>query len=119
MEHPQYGPVIYVENVKQGLFPLQLLQQANKEFHAYQAEANKPIRFLVDEQLLTINQLERWANDEHNQIPKCFQCAQILIGEVYCGTFHGQHWFCSSLCRDQNFLEEMERINDEHECDFQ
>jgi hypothetical protein len=116
--HENYGDIIIIEHVENGLLPLQACQLAFKEHKLWQQNSNKIIRFMVDDQILTSSQLERWAEREYKELPKCFRCAQILNGEVYPGTFYGKHFYCSTNCRDQDFREEMEKIDDDRECDF-
>jgi len=118
LQHPDYGSVVVIESVDIGLLPLQVISPAIKEYRAYRQQSVNPVRFLINEQIMTLPQMEKWAHDEHRSLPKCQSCAKILVGEVHPGGFRGDTFFCSELCAHQNYLQELDKIDDEHECDF-
>jgi hypothetical protein len=118
LSHLEYGDVIYLDRVEQGLLPLQALSMALKEHLLWQASNPKAVRFLFDEQVLTSQQLERRFENEHRELPKCAWCAQILEREVYSGGVYGNGFHCSIDCRDQSYRAEMDKVNNEVESDF-
>lgn len=118
--HERHGPVIVIQRIEEGeeITPFQAVQVAFKELRLWEQEGVKKIRILIDEQVLSHKQVERWADEEYQTLPKCYTCAKILGGEVFTHQFCGSNLFCSSNCADQNYMEEMEKLKDEEEIDY-
>lgn len=73
---------------------------------------------VIDGCLLNSKQAESWAQNEYEDLPKCSRCGSILR-ELYCVHNLSEHRaFCSDDCKGQDYLEEVEKLNDEYDCDF-
>lgn len=117
--HQKYGSVISVERDVNGskLTPFQAVQSACKERRLWLESGEKKVRILIDNQVMSPNQAEHWANEEYTHIPKCSQCATILDEKVYthqdCSDL-----FCSQDCADKDYNERQEILKDEREIDY-
>ena len=78
----------------------------------------KKVRFLIDEQVMSSKQVEHWANEEYKSLPKCEGCAKILDGDIHTHQFSGNKFFCSQICADKDYAEEVEKLKDEEEIDY-
>ena len=114
----QYGNVIEVsrEDASQFETPFQAINKA-LTLRRLWVNGGK-IRFLIDGQIMTAKQAESWAIHEYKSLPKCEGCAKILNGNIYSHSLSRGHVFCSQACADKDYLFQMEKINDEEECDF-
>lgn len=115
----QYGNVIQISRTEISEFknPFQAVNKA-LTLRRLWIDATK-IRFLIDGQIMSKKDAERWSNEEYKFLPKCENCATILVGKVYNHSFSGNNLFCSQSCADKNYLFKMEKLDeDERECDF-
>jgi hypothetical protein len=117
--HPDYGNVILIQHAEDGFFntPFQAERAAKREYQNWKGNNKIKIRFLIDQEILQLNQLEHWANEEYTDLPKCQECAQILDGKVYNHSLSDTYLFCSINCCDRNYAEEIEHLNDYEEFD--
>lgn len=117
--HAKYGNVIEVSRVEDGKHtsPFDAANYAKRDRRLWSAEGATKIRYLIDSQLLNNKQLEHWSNEEYKSLPKCFGCASILKETVF-NHKHSINLFCSSKCADRDYLEYLEKLEDEEECDF-
>jgi hypothetical protein len=116
--HPQYGSIIEIVTEENGIYksPFQVEKQAKKEYRLWILETSK-VRFLFDNQIFNINQIERWARDEYKSLPKCHGCAAILDELLFTNSIE-QAFFCSQRCADLSYQQQMDRFNDYEECDI-
>lgn len=118
--HEQYGSVIHIERAENGSLttPFQAVNQAVHARRLWLESGEKKVRILIDNQIMTPKQAEHWANTEYRSLPKCEGCAKILDGEVYNHQFSGGKLFCSTVCSDKDYMEEVEKRKDEEEIDY-
>jgi hypothetical protein len=118
--HERHGSVVQIERTENGslLTPYQAVNRAIHERRLWMESGIKKVRILVDEQVLTPKQAEFWANEEYKSLPKCEGCAKILNGDVVCHQLSGSKLFCSTVCADKDYLEEVEKRKDEEEIDY-
>ena len=116
--NPQYGPVIQITHQEVGTCetPFQIEQLARKEYLLWQNEKIQS-RFLIDNQIFDINQLERWSYDEYKSLPKCQNCGKILFGEVFSNSFSDSQLFCSKYCSDDDYHRQVAHLNDFVDCE--
>lgn len=117
--HTEYGNIIQINLDAGGLIltSFAVVQQAKKEHRLWKEQGIKKIRFLIDNQILTIQQVENWAIEEYKKIPKCDFCAHILKEDIFTNQLSNKK-FCSIVCNDKDYIEEMDKLKDEFECDF-
>lgn len=118
--HERYGPIIHIQRDMNGLHqtPFQVVQYACKERRLFLEAGQKKIRFLVDDQVMTLKQVEHWANEEYASLPKCFGCAKILNGDIQTHQLSSSRFFCTKQCADKDYVEEVEKLKDEEEIDY-
>lgn len=118
--HPTYGSTMLIERDENGKFltPFSAVQFAIKERRLWRESGDKKVRFLIDSQLLTSKEAERWANEEYKALPKCQWCVSLLKDDVYTHQLSGTHLFCSQDCANLDYHEEVEKLKDEEEIDY-
>jgi hypothetical protein len=118
--HPRYGSVVHIERVENGslLTPFQAVNSALKERRLWMESGTKKVRILVDDKVMSPKQAEHWANDEYKSLPKCEGCAKILNGDIHTHQLSGTKFFCSVICADNDYIEEVEKMKDEEEIDY-
>ena len=114
--HPEYGAVIHIEREMNGSMstPFQAVQSGCKEGRLWLEAGAKKVRFLIDDQLLSVKQAEHWAIEEYKTLHKCFVCAKVLY-EVLITHKLSCELFCSQECADIDYNEEIEKLKDEEE----
>jgi hypothetical protein len=119
-KHEQYGNVIEIvkDDVGEYKTPFLVLYKAKSLRSQWINEGAIKVRFLVDNQILPIKHIDRWANDEYRSLPKCEFCGAILMGQVFNHQFSQNNLFCSQICSDKDFDFQMEKYSDEEECDY-
>lgn len=120
LTHQRYGSVIHIERAENGslMTPFQAVNAALKERRIWMESGTPKVRILVDNQVLTPKQAERWANEEYKSLPKCEGCAKILNGDIYTHRLSSTKVFCSETCSDRDYDEEVEKLKDEEEIDY-
>jgi hypothetical protein len=78
----------------------------------------KKVRILVDDKVMSPKQAEHWAHEEYISLPKCEGCAKILNGDVHTHQLSGTKFYCSAICADRDYAEEIEKRKDEEEIDY-
>ena len=108
--HEQYGNVIEISRSEEGLItPYKAYLKAKDLKNKFTGK----IRFLIDQQILvTANQVEIWARDEYQALPKCQECAKILAVDVFTHQF-SDCLFCSQVCADKNFEFEIKKFEED------
>lgn len=115
----KYGNVIVITTEDVGEFELPFPAINKARVIKRQWETSKKIRFLVNEQVLSINQLESWAFNEYKSLAKCDICPAILHDKnVFTHPFCNEKLFCSQECADKDYKIHLEKLEDEEECDF-
>ena len=118
--HERYGAVIHIERELNGSHttPFQACQRALTERRLWVESGTKKVRILVDDQVMSPKQAEKWAHDEYVSLPKCEGCAKILNDDVHTHQFSKNKLFCSTTCADRDYAEEVEKLKDEEEIDY-
>jgi hypothetical protein len=98
--------------------PFQAVQRAFTERRLWQESGTKKVRLLIDGQIMSTKEAERWSNEEYKSLPKCKACAKILDGNVYSHRLCNSGLFCSEDCADKDYLEEVEKLKDEEEIEY-
>jgi hypothetical protein len=117
--HSKYGNVIVIttEDVGEFELPFHAINKARSLKREW--VSTKKIRFLVNEQVLSINQLDSWAHNEYKSLAKCNMCPAILHDKnVFTHPFCNEKLFCSQECADKDYKLYLEKLEDEEECDF-
>jgi hypothetical protein len=115
----KYGNVVAILRTEDGQqSPFFISEEAKKEKRLWEEQEKIKVRFMVDNQILTINQLETWAHEEYRHLPKCSYCAHILYGDVHTNGLSSGALFCSTFCADRDYHIQVERLDDCEECDF-
>ena len=70
--HERHGPVISIDRTEEvgELTPFRAVQQAYKAQRAWQEEGVKKVRLVVDGQVMSCKQAEKWAHEEYQTLPK-------------------------------------------------
>jgi hypothetical protein len=118
--HNKYGNIIEIIREESGEFdsPYSVANKARTMYRILVEETNTKVRILVDEQVLTLTKLTKWADDEYKSLPKCEECGKILSEEVFTHNFSGTALFCSQNCADKNYHFQMEKMKDEEEIEY-
>jgi hypothetical protein len=116
----KYGKVITITLHEGGKIktPFFAMQRALKSRRLWRKQTTSKVRFLVDGQVMTPAQLEKWSHDEYQSLPKCSCCADLLGEDVHTHQLCGTDLFCSQSCADQDYNHEIEKIADEEEIDY-
>lgn len=119
-KHSKHGGVIAMERGDEGTYlsPFAAVNQAIHMRWLWLQEGEVKVRILVDSQVMTVAQAERWSREEYSHLPKCAECAKILSGQVYTHRLCSSSLFCSQSCADQSYRQETDKINDEEEIDY-
>ncbi len=120
LTHDRHGSVIHIERAENGSFltPFQAVQGALKERRLWKEGGAKKVRILIDDQVMGPKQAEHWAHEEYTSLPKCQGCAKILNGDVHTHQLAKDKFFCSEVCADRDYNEEVEKRKDEEEIDY-
>lgn len=114
----KYGNVVIIttEDVGEFELPFAAIQKARNLKRNW--DTSKKIRFLINEQVFSINQLDSWAHNEYKSLSKCGSCPAILHDkEVFTHAFSDK-LFCCQLCADKDYKYYLETLDEEHECDY-
>lgn len=116
----KYGNIIEILRAEIGeeSIPFFAIEQAKKQKRLWQEEGGNKIRFLVDNQILTTSQLEKWSKEEYKSLPKCEFCVKILEEQVYNNTLSSEALFCSQACADKDYHLQMDYLHNYEESDL-
>lgn len=120
--HTRYGNIICIEPDNDGEFntPFWAVQKLRNIKRLWKEESPKiKIRYLIDGQIMTISEAETWAIVEYKSLPKCEHCNKILGGHVYTHSLCGTNLFCSQECSDKNYINIINKREDEEEHEFE
>lgn len=106
------------EELAEHLSPFAAFHQAAHMRRMWLVEGETKVRILIDNQVMTVAQAEKWSNEEYKSLPKCTACAHILSGQVYTHRLCSSGLFCSESCADRSFREASDKLNDEEEIDY-
>lgn len=81
-----------------------------KERRLWKEAVAKKVRILVDDQVMSPKQAEHWAHEEYKSLPKCYNCAKILDGDLHTHRLSDTRQFCSESCSDKDYMEEVEKM---------
>lgn len=118
-EHPTYGNVITIsiEDIGEFTLPFDAVKKARSIKTSWKTSGK--IRFLINNQILNIKQVESWSIHEYRELPKCYMCPAILTGkEIFLHAHCREHVFCSQSCADKDYKYYLENLDEEHECDY-
>jgi endogenous inhibitor of DNA gyrase (YacG/DUF329 family) len=118
--HEIYGDIIVISIEENGKYksPFQAVEQV-KQLRRISLEKGKlKVRLLVNEQFLSTKEMEKWAIEEYNLLPKCVQCGSILGTIVFMHSISGSNLFCTQRCADIDFSDEMDKTFEEEEIDY-
>ena|ERR1700722_1348085 len=114
-----YGNLVIIERVENGeIDPFFAVQWALKELRLWKESCNSKVRIMIDDQILSINEVKLWEHEEYKNLPKCGECGKILGGDVHTHQLCGSDVFCSQDCASKNYDQETERLKDEEEIDY-
>lgn len=116
----KYGTIVIItiDNVGEFELPFDAIRKAKSLRKAM--NTTKKIRFLIDEQVFSLNQLDSWAFNEYKSLSKCNNCPVILHDKnVFTHPFCREKLFCSQVCADEDYKLYLEKTEDEEECDYQ
>lgn len=115
----KYGKIIEISKKEGGEYetPFQAYNKAVTLRRLWMEEGAIKIKILVDSKLLTVSQAENWANEEYKMLPKCQMCNAILNGIVYTHRLSKNYLFCRQECADNHCHFELEKLNDEEDCE--
>ena len=117
--HEIYGNIIEVSITNIGSFntPFQLVSHI-KTLKKILSKDLKKIKILINNEIVDSKNLDLWAKNEYEFLPKCFNCYSILEGDVATHRFANGKLFCQQLCADSDFQKELDKTLDEEEIDF-
>lgn len=117
--HARYGNIIELVRSDDGMFktPEEAVATAKYLRRLWIEETNSKVRILIDSQTMTLAQAQVWAREEYKQLPKCEQCAQLLLGDVVTHSLSSK-LFCSAKCADKHYLEYLDSWNDNEESEY-
>lgn len=117
-EHFGYVLLITREDSGSCKDPFSVYHLARKMKRLWSEECNNKIRILVDKQIMSLVELDKWAIDEYKRLPKCGSCALILNDLVHRHQLNKKELFCSQKCADKDYLYQLKKIEDEEESEF-
>jgi len=114
--HPNYGSVVTIERTLNGSHPTpyRAVNAACKERRLWKESGIKKVRILIDNQVLSPQQAEKWAQQEYQSLPKCSWCIKVLEENIHTHQFT-ESFFCSSECADKDYMEKIEIQKDEED----
>lgn len=118
--HDKYGQIVTIslEEIGTYLNPFQAANQARLLRRRALESGSVKVRFFIDNEILTIQELENWASQEYNFLPKCFSCGSILKTQVHTHPLCKTNLFCSQQCADKDYTLENEKMLDLTEIDY-
>jgi hypothetical protein len=118
--HNKYGQVVTITREEDGSYknPFQVFNQAKTMRRVWMEESGTKVRILIDGQVMTVVQAEKWSNEEYRNLPKCQTCWQVLVGQVYTHRLCGSSLFCSTHCADKNYSFQVNKLNEEEEIEY-
>lgn len=118
--HETYGNIISILIEENGIYesPFQAVNQVKLLKRLWLEEGGTRVRILINNQILTIKEMEKWSAEEYNFLPKCHACGCILSTKIFTHRLSGTNIFCSQKCTDINFSFEIEKINDEEDIEY-
>jgi|SRR6185436_1702710 len=116
----KYGNVIEISIDKNGIYetPFKAIAQVKLIRRLWSENHNDKIRILINKQVLTIKEMEKWCLEEYKLLPKCKNCAICLKERIYTHPLSKTSIFCSQKCADVDYNYEIEKMKDEEEIDY-
>lgn len=120
LTHERYGAAVQIVRDMNGLFlsPFQAVRYACREQRFWREAESKKILILIDDQVMSPQQAEHWANEEYKSLPKCYGCGNFLNENIYIHRLSSDRFYCSESCSDKGYMEKVEIMKDEEEIEF-
>jgi hypothetical protein len=117
---PKYGNTVQITADELGNYDdaFKAERRAKTQYHLMQQQGLEGIKFLVDGEILNIKQLEKWANEEYERLPKCGYCGSRLDEQIYKNELSDHLLFCGKSCSNKDYDLQMAKLMDEHECEL-
>lgn len=118
--HDVYGNVILVSIEETGEFksPFKAAEQVKSLRRLWLEDGSVRVKILINNQILTVKELDKWSANEYNFLPKCHYCVTILNNEVFTHQLCGNNLFCSQECANRDYSLKIEEMNSEEEIDY-
>lgn len=119
LTNEKYGKVIEILRSETGEeSPFFAVEMAKKKKRLWKEKGGKNIRFLVDNQILSQQELEKWSREEYASLPKCGWCAKVLDERVSTNPLSSGVLYCSQNCADTEYHQQMDHLNNYEEFDL-
>lgn len=119
LNHEKYGKVIEILRSETGEEdPFFAVEKAKTKKRLWNERGAKNVRFLVDNQILTQRELDKWYREEYKSLPKCGWCAKILGEQIHTNALPSGDLYCSRGCADFHYHQRMDYLNDYEEWDI-
>lgn len=118
--HEKYGNIIEILRDEIGEIETSFFatEDAKKQKRLWKEAGGTKIRFLVDGQILTADELEKWSREEYRSLPKCGWCAKVLGEQVATNNLSSGDLYCSRNCADNHYHQQSDYHNDYEEWDI-
>jgi hypothetical protein len=118
--HEIHGDLILISINESGEYksPFQAIERAKQLKRIARENGKLKVKLLINEQFLSSKEMEKWAIEEYNLLPKCFHCGSILGMIVFIHSFSGSNLFCTQRCADVDYSDEMNESLEEEEIDY-
>lgn len=118
-DNNKYGNVIIISISEIGEFELPFAAIQKAKSLKKEWITNSKIRFLINEQILSTNQLDSWAIKEYSSLIKCSMCPTIINNKnVFTHTYSYDKLFCSQGCADKDYILYLEKLEDEEPIEY-
>ena len=118
--HEKYGNTIQISIEEYGTYnsPFTAASQAKLLRRLWLEEGILKVKILINDQIFSVKEMEKWAVKEYHLLPKCHNCANIIDEDVFTHRLCNTNLFCSQKCSDTDYFLEIEKLNDEREIDY-
>lgn len=108
----KYGEIISISDSGEFISPFDVLNKLIALKNAFKSKNNKTLKYLVHGKIMTLSGVKKWAKDEYKSLPKCKNCAAILLEDIYKNNL-STDLFCSQECADANYKELSNKFEEE------
>ena len=119
LTHERHGSVVHIERSLNGSYPTpyRAVNAASRERRLWKESGVKKVRILIDDQVFSPQQAEKWAQQEYQSLPKCAWCVKVLDGNIHTHRL-SESFFCSVECSDKDYNEKLEIQKNEEEIEY-
>lgn len=119
-KHETYGNIIHISIDENGMFdtPSKATNQARFMRRLWLEEGVTKVKLLIQDQIMTIKEMDKWSVEEYKFLPKCHNCNFILKQDVFTHRLCKNNLFCTQKCADSNYTFELDKLLDEEEIDY-